>query len=114
MVDTCAGRRLAQALRAAGHEVVFVGDWAEDPGDDEVLAQATAEKRIVITRDKDFGTLAIRDRQSHCGILRLVELPPSRELILCEAILARHALLLQSGALITVEAHRIRIREPEA
>jgi hypothetical protein len=32
LVDACAGGRLAQALGAAGHDVVFVGDWDKDPG----------------------------------------------------------------------------------
>jgi predicted nuclease of predicted toxin-antitoxin system len=111
LVDACAGGRLAQALRAAGHDVAFVGDWDKDPGDEEILALAHAEQRVVVTRDKDFGTLAVRDRQTHCGIVRLVELPPSREQALCQRILLTHELALRRGALVTAEVHRIRIRE---
>jgi len=72
-----------------------------------------AEQRVVITRDKDFGTLAVRDRQSHSGIVRLVNLPPAREHALCVSMLERHQPDLARGALITVEAHRVRVREPE-
>jgi predicted nuclease of predicted toxin-antitoxin system len=62
LVDACAGRRLARALET-GHEVVFAGDWERDPGDDEIFALARVEHRVIITRDKDFGTIAVRDRQ---------------------------------------------------
>jgi predicted nuclease of predicted toxin-antitoxin system len=113
LVDACAGAKLARALRAAGHDVVFAGDWKEDPGDEEILALAQAEERTVITRDKDFGSLAVRDRKPHCGIARLVELPPSRELAICQTILNGHEGELREGALITAELHRIRIRKPE-
>ena len=113
LVDTCAGRRLAQALHTAEPDVVFVGDRTEDPGDDEMISQAAAEQRVIITRDKDFGALAVRDRQPHCGIIRLVELPPARELGLCQTILTHHEVALRRGALITAEVHRIRIREVE-
>lgn len=113
LVDACAGRRLAAALRDAGHDVDFVGDWTRDPGDDEILEAARAQGRIVVTRDKDFGTLAVRERKAHCGIVRLVELAPAAEAPLCLTVLADHAQDLARGCLITAEAHRIRIREPE-
>lgn len=113
LVDACAGARLAQALRTAGHDVVFVGDWPTDPGDDEILAKAHAEQRVVITRDKDFGTLSVRDQQANFGIVRLVELPPAREFPICHSILVQHESELHAGALVTAEIHRIRIREPE-
>ena len=113
LVDSCAGRRLAAALRLGGHDVDFVGDWQKDPGDGEILEAARAQQRIVLTRDKDFGTLAVRERKPHCGIVRLVELAPALELPLCLSVLTDHAQDLARGCLITAEAHRIRIREPD-
>jgi predicted nuclease of predicted toxin-antitoxin system len=113
LVDACAGRRLASALRAAGHDVDFVGDWGADPGDNEILETARTQQRSIVTRDKDFGTLAVLERKPHCGIIRLVELPPGLELPLCLRVLDEHAADLERGCLITAEPHRIRIREPE-
>lgn len=113
LVDACAGRRLAGFLGRAGHDVVFVGDWGKDPGDDEILAIARVEQRVIITRDKDFGTLAVRDKLPSCGIVRLVELPPVREVELCIEVLSRHTTELARGALITMDSHRVRLREPE-
>ncbi len=99
-------------LREAGHDVDFAREWDHIAEDDEILQVAHSQQRVVITRDKDFGTLAVRDRQPSCGIIRLVELPPGRELDLCLFVLANHRDDLAIGALITVEAHRIRIRHP--
>jgi len=100
-------------LLRAGHDVVFVRDWHEDPGDDEILTIVRARQRVIITRDKDFGTLAVRDKLPNCGIFRLVELPPLREIALCMEVLARHTTELVRGALITLDAHRVRLREAE-
>lgn len=36
-------------LRAAGHDVVWSGDWEDDPGDEAILAKAHAQHRILVT-----------------------------------------------------------------
>jgi predicted nuclease of predicted toxin-antitoxin system len=48
------------ALRARGHDVAWVRTDAPGSSDPQVLARADAEKRILITFDKDFGELAFR------------------------------------------------------
>ena len=113
VVDVCAGQRLAAAMKKAGHEVDFVGNWPSDPGDQEILKKAYDTGAVVITRDKDFGTLAVLHRQNHCGILRLVEIPAHQESGRCIDALQRYEALLGKGALITVEATWVRIRELE-
>jgi len=113
LVDVCAGRKLTARLRSVGHDVNFAGDWPKTAEDDEILNVAHSDQRVVITRDKDFGTLAVRDKLPPCGIVRLLELLPDRELELCLSVLSDHAADLAKGALITVEPHRIRVREPE-
>ena len=59
LVDSCAGRALAALLKSKGHEVDFVGDWDHDPGDERSLEFGFQQERVVITRDKDFGTLSV-------------------------------------------------------
>ncbi len=59
------------ALESLGHDVVWTGDWERDPGDVEILAKAHAERRVLVTLDKDFGEHAIVYRTPHSGILRL-------------------------------------------
>lgn len=48
------------ALRERGHDVAWVRTGAPGSSDREVLEQAQAEGRVVITFDKDFGEMAFR------------------------------------------------------
>jgi len=47
-------------LKAAGHDIVWVRTAAPGMKDEDVLAWAAREARIVLTFDKDFGELAWR------------------------------------------------------
>jgi predicted nuclease of predicted toxin-antitoxin system len=47
-------------LRAAGHDVVWIRTTAPGSGDEEIVAWAMREDRIVLTFDKDFGELTWR------------------------------------------------------
>ena len=49
LVDRCAGRRLAEWLRNAGHDTVEVQSLGPDPGDRALLELAEADDRILIT-----------------------------------------------------------------
>jgi predicted nuclease of predicted toxin-antitoxin system len=63
------------ALKAAGHEVVWIRTAAPGIGDPEVLAWAAREGRILLTFDKDFGELArAAQLPEPCGIV-LVRIP---------------------------------------
>ncbi|HEX9837028.1 MAG TPA: DUF5615 family PIN-like protein [Alphaproteobacteria bacterium] len=63
------------ALRDAGHDVAWIRADAPGSSDDEVLARAMRERRILLTFDKDFGELAWRARlPEDCGVV-LVRLP---------------------------------------
>lgn len=45
-------------LRSEGHDVAYVPESAAGIRDDELLARANAENRVLLTEDKDFGDLA--------------------------------------------------------
>jgi predicted nuclease of predicted toxin-antitoxin system len=49
-----------EALRATGHDVVWIRAVSPGAPDSDVLAQAAREERILLTFDKDFGELAAR------------------------------------------------------
>jgi predicted nuclease of predicted toxin-antitoxin system len=87
-------------------------DLAVDPGDEEILAQAHREGRILITLDKDFGELAIVHGRPHSGIVRLVNIRAKEQAIVCEAVLAKHGDELLRGAIVTAEPGRLRIHPP--
>ena len=78
----------------------------------KILARARDEGRILVTLDKDFGELAVRHGKFHCGILRLVSMPAGRQASVCLQVLASHGPELASGAIITAEPGRLRIRLP--
>jgi predicted nuclease of predicted toxin-antitoxin system len=44
-------------LRAAGHDVVAVAEYAPGSEDPDVMAQAVRDRRILITYDRDYGQL---------------------------------------------------------
>jgi len=49
-----------EALRRLGHDVAWIRTDAPGSTDEQVLARAGAERRVLLTADKDFGELAFR------------------------------------------------------
>jgi predicted nuclease of predicted toxin-antitoxin system len=112
LLDACVWGGVRIALAAAGHDVIWAGNWPSDPGDEEILDQATAENRVLVTLDKDFGELAVRQGRTHCGIVRLVNLASREQSVVCGQILKAHEENLSRGAIITAERGRLRVRTP--
>ncbi len=113
LLDTCVWGGVQTELVSAGYDVVWTGDWSEDPGDEEILATAYSEGRILVTLDKDFGELAIVRGTAHCGILRLVNLSTRQQAAVCLRVLELYGNELASGAIVTAELGRVRIRPPD-
>lgn len=80
--------------------------------DDEILARAYAEGRMIVTVDKDFGTLAVALGKPHYGIIRLPDVPVRVRERLTEDLLSRYDEEFIKGAIITVGVHHIRVRHP--
>lgn len=70
LLDECMPVSLMADLDAAGHDVERVSVTQPAQTDDEVLAMAASETRVLVTLDKDFGEFAVRGRVAHCGIVR--------------------------------------------
>jgi len=113
LLDTCVWGGSRKELENVGHDVQWAGDWAEDPGDDEILFQAHNEGRILVTLDKDFGEMAIVKGIPHSGIVRLVNVSAREQGTVCAGIIAKYGEELQSGTIITAEPGRLRIRPPD-
>jgi predicted nuclease of predicted toxin-antitoxin system len=112
LVDVRAGKELADWLREQGHDVKEVREYNPRMNDDEILDWAKAEGRVIVTMDKDFGELAVVQRKTHCGIVRLPDVPVSIRKRLMEQVIAKHEEDLAKGAIVTVTLKRIRIRLP--
>lgn len=113
LLDTCVWGGAKGELQALNHDVRWTGDLDDDPGDDEILAQAHREHRILVTLDKDFGELAILRGHPHCGIVRLVDIAARQQGAICQQVLAVYGHELLLGAIVTVESSRVRIRPPD-
>lgn len=110
LLDTCVSPKIAKELVAHGHDVIWVGDWPTDPGDEEILAFALKEERVVVTLDKDFAELAVAFGRPHSGIIRIVNLPFSKHATVCLSAIGQHGGELAGGAIVTAEPGRLRLR----
>jgi len=80
-----------------------------DPGDRTLLEWAASERRILVTMDKDFGQIVFVDKVSHCGLVRLPDVPATKRIALVQKLLQDHAHELADGAILTVRGDRVRI-----
>lgn len=98
-------------LRATGTDVRAVIEWRAGASDAEVLGMASAENRIILTEDRDFGELVVRRKQGLAGVI-LLEL--GRLSDIAAADLVTKVLKDKSDRLVecfvVVEPGRVRIR----
>jgi predicted nuclease of predicted toxin-antitoxin system len=113
LADSNIVAQAVEALRAAGHDVVYLGERTADPGDQVLLAEAVAEGRIILTKDHDIGVLVHRDRQPHCGVLLLDDLgdAAAESGLILGALSSHHDRLVARAFLRAGEA---RIREAQS
>jgi predicted nuclease of predicted toxin-antitoxin system len=114
LIDESLQQDLTGILAEAGHNAVHVTDLGlQGATDDEVLARADAEGRIVVTADTDFGTLLALSGAPGPSVV-LLRRPGRRSAERARAILLVLTLVdeqLNRGAVVTVEQTRLRIRE---
>ncbi len=109
LADSNIVAQAVHAMRAAGHDVVYLGERPADPGDQALLAEAVAERRIILTKDHDIGVLVHRDRQPRCGVLLLDDLgDAAAESGLILATLSSHRDRLAARAFLRVGVAGIR------
>ena len=109
LVDRCAGRRLAEWLRNAGHDTVEAQVLGPDPGDKVLLELAEADNRILVTIDTDFGELIYLHDAPHAGLVRLPDAPAEQRIALMSELIERHRHDLEAQAIVTISGGRIRI-----
>jgi predicted nuclease of predicted toxin-antitoxin system len=64
-------KRIVTWLRERGHDVLYAAEATAGNDDDSFLARATAEKRVVITHDLDFGQLVRHQNAPAVGLVLL-------------------------------------------
>jgi len=111
LADENVSRYVIEQLRARGFEVISIRETTSGLPDKDVLATADAEDCILLTEDRDFGELVIRQRLDVRGmiLLELDRLSNATEADVVTEVVAAHADKL-FGNLIVIEPGRIRIR----
>ena len=98
------------ALREEGHDVVWIRTEAPGSSDEQVLARAQAEDRVLVTFDKDFGELAFRTRlPASSGIILFRISAPSSAHIGRVAVTVLSSRTDWAGHFAVIEDERIRM-----
>jgi predicted nuclease of predicted toxin-antitoxin system len=102
---------IVRALLEDRHDVMWVRDESPGVPDIEVLQLAHRKNRIILTFDKDFGELAIRDQVAPCPGIILVRVfkktPPDLARYIRDVIGSRQD---WAGHFSVIEDERIRMR----
>src|SRR5580658_757597 len=110
LADENISRLVVERLRAAGFDVTSVSASSPGASDSDVLANASGEGRILITEDRDFDELVVRQRLGVRGLvlLELDRLSTAAEADLVNAVLSANADKLD-GNLVVIEPGRVRV-----
>ncbi len=103
----------ASLLRDTGIDTIHVGEIGMSEAEDgEIIQKARAEGRVVVTLDADFHTLLAFDEATSPSVIRIrIERLRAQALTaLLLKVIDECDRELQTGAAISVEPSRIRIR----
>lgn len=107
LVDVNLGRKFTHLMQKAGHDAIFAKDIFPLTTDEEILAKASSEGRIIITNDKDFGELVFLHGKTTKGVVllrtALTDAAARFELI-------KDALDKAAGKFVVVKDGKIRVR----
>ncbi len=93
LVDVGVGRKVEKWLLSHGYDIKCARNVDPRMLDKEILKIAVAEKRMVITMDKDFGELVYNSGLPHAGVLllRLEDAKSNEKVKIVEKILEKYS-----------------------
>ena len=112
LFDQSADFRLIPHLRTLSHDVAAISrQYPPGLADEDILAIARQEARILIVADRDFGELIFQQALAHAGVMffRLPGATLQTKIEHLHTILAEHTGQLERGAFLVVTPGRIRV-----
>jgi predicted nuclease of predicted toxin-antitoxin system len=112
LFDQSADFRLIDHLRSLGHDVTAISrDYPHSLADEDVLAIARQEQRILVVADRDFGELIFHQGLAHAGIVffRLPGAQLQSKIEHLDQALQQHADELAAGEFMVVAPGNIRV-----
>ena len=116
LIDESVDGAIVRRMRSDGYDVHAVSELSPSIADDILLAAAVADRRLLITADKDFGFLVHHSMKAHCGIvlLRLAGLKSNdRAELVSKILVERGTEMLDAFTVISVRGLRIRTEPPQ-
>jgi predicted nuclease of predicted toxin-antitoxin system len=113
LADEGVDQQIVDALRAAGHDVLYAAESSPSNADDALLRMASAEARILITPDRDFGELVYRRKMATRGVLLLRLAGLSQEAKQRSVIAAMDRGEEMKDAFSVLSPGQLRIRTPD-
>jgi predicted nuclease of predicted toxin-antitoxin system len=99
------------ALRGQGHDVLWIREAMPGATDEQVLAQATLEQRLLITFDKDFGEMAFRrGKKATAGVVLFRISQPSAKIVAETIVRVLTSRNDWAGNFSVVDDHTVRMR----
>jgi predicted nuclease of predicted toxin-antitoxin system len=112
LFDQSADFRLIPHLRELGHDVGAVSHhYPPGLADEDVLAIARQERRVLVVADRDFGELIFHQQLTHAGVIffRLPGATLQAKIEHLNTVLQEHTEALQRGAFLVVTPGQIRV-----
>ena len=112
LFDQSADFRLISHLRTLGHDVVAISrEYPHGLADEDVLAIARQERRILVVADRDFGELIFHQELVHAGVIffRLPGTSLDTKIDHLTNVLADYTDHLRRSEFIVVTPGRIRV-----
>jgi predicted nuclease of predicted toxin-antitoxin system len=109
LLDVNVGRTVKEFLENEGYDVSWMAEIDPRMDDTSILSLAVAEKRVLITVDKDFGDLIFNQGFAHAGVIRLEDTFPHVQVQYLRTLLKEHGKELLNR-MIVLDSGRIRIR----